>query len=137
MAISTTQNVSATRNTSAAQSTSTAQKTLGKDDFLKLFTSQLKYQDPLNPMDSTAFTAQLAQFSQLEQLYNMNDNFSNLLGYMKSLNGSVAAGFIGKTVTTQDGTSGKVTGIDYAGSDMNLVLDNGTSVPFGSVTQIN
>jgi flagellar basal-body rod modification protein FlgD len=130
--------ISATQNVTAAQSTTAAAKnTLGKDEFLQLFTSQLKYQDPLNPMDSTAFTAQLAQFSQLEQLYNMNDNFSNLLGYMKSLNGSVAAGFIGKTVTTQDGTSGKVTGVDYTGGDTNLVLDSGASVPFGSVTQIN
>lgn len=36
--------------------------------FLQLLVSQLKNQDPLNPMDSTTFVAQLAQFSELEQV---------------------------------------------------------------------
>ena len=130
--------IAATQNVSTAQSaTAAAKSTLGKDDFLKLFTSQLKYQDPLSPMDSTAFTAQLAQFSQLEQLYNMNDNFSGLLGYMKSVNNSMVAGFIGKTVTALDGTSGKVMGVEYTDGQTNLVLDSGTSVPLGNVAKIN
>ena len=40
---------------------------LGRDDFLTLLVTQLKNQDPLKPMESTAFVAELAQFSQLEQ----------------------------------------------------------------------
>jgi len=115
---------------------SAAQKTLGKDEFLKLFTSQLKYQDPLKPLDSTEFTAQLAQFSQLEQLYNMNDSFTGLMGYMKSVNDSMAAGFIGKKVTTQDGSSGRVTGVDYTDGSTSLILDSGAKVPLGNVKEI-
>lgn len=41
---------------------------LGKMDFLNILVTQLRYQDPLNPMDDKAFIAQLAQFSALEQM---------------------------------------------------------------------
>jgi flagellar basal-body rod modification protein FlgD len=40
---------------------------MGQNDFLKLLVTQLKNQDPLKPMDNTAFVAELAQFSQLDQ----------------------------------------------------------------------
>jgi hypothetical protein len=65
---------------------------LGKDDFLKLFTTQLRYQDPLNPMDSTEFTSQLAQFSSLEQLTNINEQMSNLVLFQNSLQNTPSPG---------------------------------------------
>jgi flagellar hook assembly protein FlgD len=43
---------------------------MGKDQFLHLLTIQLKYQDPLSPMDNTAFVSQLAQFRELETQEN-------------------------------------------------------------------
>jgi len=72
---------------------------LGKEDFLNLLVKQLEYQDPLNPMESTEFTAQLAQFSSLEQLTNVNDNLKYLQLYESSINNAQAVNFIGKMVT--------------------------------------
>ncbi|MTI57300.1 flagellar hook capping FlgD N-terminal domain-containing protein [Geosporobacter ferrireducens] len=45
---------------------------LDKDAFLQLLVTQLRYQDPLNPMDDKEFVAQMAQFSALEQMQNLN-----------------------------------------------------------------
>lgn len=53
-------------SSSSAKSTGTPAPT--EQMFLQLLVSQLKNQDPLNPMDSTTFVAQLAQFSELEQV---------------------------------------------------------------------
>ena len=84
----------------AAGSTLSAPKSneMGKDAFLELLVTQLQYQDPLNPMDSTAFTAQLAQFSSLEQLNNVNKNLEYSQLYQASINNSQAVSFIGKEI---------------------------------------
>ncbi len=51
---------------------------LGKDAFLKLLITQLKYQDPLNPMEDREFIAQLAQFSTLELMQNLSNDFTSM-----------------------------------------------------------
>lgn len=71
---------------------------LGKDDFLTMLLTQLQNQDPLNPVDSTEYTAQLAQFSSLEQLSNINDNLEYMHLFQASINNAQAVTFIGKEI---------------------------------------
>jgi flagellar basal-body rod modification protein FlgD len=78
--------------------TSSNDSDLGKDDFLNLLVAQLQNQDPLEPMDSTAFTSQLAEFSSLEQLANVNENLEYLQMYQSSINNAQAVSFIGKNI---------------------------------------
>ena len=72
--------------------------TLGKDDFLKLLTTQLQHQDPLQPMDSQAFIAQLAQFSSVEQLTALGTRLDTLLVAQASANQLQTASLVGKEV---------------------------------------
>ncbi len=75
---------------------------LGKEDFLHLLTVQLRYQDPMNPMENTDFIAQMAQFSSLEQLQNMNQSLEKGLGSEAQLQdafrNSMATSLVGRTV---------------------------------------
>jgi flagellar basal-body rod modification protein FlgD len=101
-----------TVNTPATATTS--KSTLGKDDFLKLLTEQLQYQDPMNPLSGADFASQLAQFSSVEQLTNINTNLTNSLALNQSLSqaigNSMSASLIGKDVRVTNST------IDYSGS---------------------
>lgn len=91
---------------------------LGKEDFLNLLITQLQNQDPLNPTDSTEFTAQLAQFSSLEQLGNVNDNLEQLQKFQASINNSQAVTLIGKEITAKGNflslTTDKQVGCDFS-----------------------
>lgn len=60
------------QQTKSATEKSGPNNELGKDAFLQLLTTQMKYQDPLNPNTDTEYIAQLATFSQLEQLQNLS-----------------------------------------------------------------
>jgi flagellar basal-body rod modification protein FlgD len=53
-------------------------KQLGKQDFLELLVTQMRYQDPLAPQDNQQFIAQMAQFSSLEGTQNINASIEDL-----------------------------------------------------------
>jgi flagellar basal-body rod modification protein FlgD len=95
---------------------------MGKEDFLNLLIAQLQNQDPLNPTDSTEFTAQLAQFSSLEQLGNVNQNLMELKNFQASINNSQAVSLIGKAITA-NGNSIQLTDDGPVRCDFNLAED--------------
>lgn len=72
--------------------------TLERADFMKLFITQLQYQDPLEPMDSYEMASQLAQFSNMEATMKMSDNMEKLLEYQTSQNNLQLLSLIGKDV---------------------------------------
>ena len=83
---------------------------LNKDDFMKLFITQLQNQDPLNPQDSSAMVTQMAQITQVEQSYNTNTNLQNLLNAANSSASMSAVSFIGKTISAQGSKVNLATG---------------------------
>jgi flagellar basal-body rod modification protein FlgD len=76
---------------------------MGQKDFLILFTTQLKNQDPLDPVKNEAFVAQLAQFSQLEATTNMSTTLTNFVTSMSSNQITTSANLLGKKVSVPDG----------------------------------
>ncbi len=93
-------NIATLLNQSPAAAPGPRKSALGKDDFLKLMIQQLKYQDPLNPLDSSQYSAQLAQFSSLEQLQNINTTLTQSMNanfaLTQSVNNTMTATLIGK-----------------------------------------
>ncbi len=72
---------SASSNSASNAITNASGGAMGKDQFVQLLVTEMKNQDPMNPMDGKDLAAQLAQFSSVEQLMNINtklDNFATL-----------------------------------------------------------
>lgn len=65
------------------------------ETFLKMLTAQAKYQDPLEPLDSSEYAAQLAQFSMVEQQVLTNENLTILHGQIATSNMQLLSGLIG------------------------------------------
>ncbi|MFC7048671.1 flagellar hook assembly protein FlgD [Emcibacter nanhaiensis] len=91
--------------TSAAQS---ADQKLASDfdDFLALLTTQLQYQDPLDPLDSNEFTQQLVSFTGVEQQIAANKNLETLISQMNSQSASDAVSYLGKEITVETPKAG-------------------------------
>lgn len=131
MEVSATNAASALAAGTGATSTGSAQPpTLDYKAFLKLFVTQMQNQDPLNPMESTEYTAQLAQFSSLEQSIESN---KKLDGLMSQLALSQANSLIGRTATSADGTvSGVVSSVTVLSDGAVANLTDGKKLPLGA-----
>src|SRR5215471_19717457 len=76
--------------------------------FLQLLTTQLKNQNPLDPLDTNQFTQQLVEFAQVEQQMKSNDALSSLVSLEKSAVASTALAYVGATVVV-DGSNAQLT----------------------------
>ena len=110
---------------SAASASGT--NSIGLQDFLRILTSQLTYQDPLKPMDNEEFVAQMAQFSSLEQSQQLNSKIDQLLSVQSA---AQSVGLLGKTVDAADSNgnvfSGQVTALSLSGSQPQLTITTST-----------
>ena len=120
--------VSGTSTSSTAAADAAMKKATGmnKDDFLKLFVTQLQNQDPLNPQDSSQFITQLAQLTQVEQAYNTNTNLQSMLNQGGNSMSMASVSLIGKQV-------------EAVGNQVNLQSGSPASVNFnlaGAANQV-
>ncbi len=83
---------------------SSGSKELDMQSFLVMFTTQLKYQDPSNPLQSHELAAQLAQFSTVEKLTEINSNLLAQQSYLASINSAQMVDVLGKQVIGLDNT---------------------------------
>jgi len=99
------------------------QKQLGQGDFLKLLAAQFQAQDPMKPMEDTAFIAQMAQFSSLEQSSALAKDMAALRTDQLRV---TANSYLGHRVTVDLGegktASGDVTAVDTSGAEPRLVV---------------
>lgn len=125
---------------------------LGKDDFLKILITQMRYQDPLEPMDTRESIAQMASFSSLEQMQNLNKGFENMSNtiteqLMPSVMLQQASTMIGREVayvnpdydedTPEDQVVlvGRVSSISmYEGSPVYIIGNH--QVPYGDILEM-
>ena len=115
----------------------TAQAGGDKDMFLQLLVAQLRYQDPMNPADSTQFLSQNAQFTALEKMQDVADQTAALLNSQVAFG---SAGLVGKEVTwlADDGTAttGTVSGVSFTADGPRLDVD-GSEVTLAQIQSIS
>jgi flagellar basal-body rod modification protein FlgD len=99
---------------------------LGKDAFLQLLVTQLRYQDPLSSKDSTDFIVQMAQFTMLEQLQNLNASMTSLLSLQPPMQ-SMAPMYLGLKVTVRGEDNsleeGTVSAVNFVGGSPYLEVN--------------
>jgi len=111
---------------------------LGQDDFLKLLVAQLRYQNPMQPVDSSQFMAQTAQFSMVEKMTDMATQTDALVAGEAAQR---AAGLLGRQVTWTgaDGSpqSGVVTGTALGSAGPTLILADNSTIGLSDVTRVD
>ncbi len=108
----------------SSTTTSATSNAFNMNSFLTMFMTQLKYQDPTNPAQSSELAAQLAQFSTVEKLTDAASTLKNIQSYTAAINNAGMASLVGKNVTGQMST------LDVKGDSVGALdyqLDSATS----------
>ena len=98
---------------------------LGQDQFMHLLVTQMRNQNPLDPINDAQFIAQLAQFSTLQGIEKLNANFSDMLALQQLTQG---ANLVGKTVVYEQPDAaapaqGVVSAVTLQSGKLQLVVD--------------
>lgn len=129
-------------NTNYSQMTAAASKSasesksstsINSQAFLRLLTEQLKYQDPMNPMDNSEMLAQEAQFATLEQMEALTSTFSSFSNIYQ------ANSLLGQCVRVEvdgKGYVGVVEGVDFSDSNGASVFVGDRYFPLSSITNV-
>lgn len=117
---------------------SSATKSTSKDQFLKLFLTQLQNQNPLEPMQDRDFLMQLAQFTQVENAEEMTHTLQKLQTLVTS---TQATALLGKQVTALPTgeaapVEGKVNAVRFTADGVWLLV-GGKEVSVDSVLQVS
>jgi flagellar basal-body rod modification protein FlgD len=106
---------------SSDETNGVSQKGVNQQDFIKLFVSELQYQDPMQPLDNSQFLLQLAQFEGIALAGQTKDGIDNLQT-MNSTDQSVSLLNHTVDVTATDGstTTGKVSAVEFTSSGVEL-----------------
>jgi flagellar basal-body rod modification protein FlgD len=93
--------------TAAASATGVDKGTIAGNfqTFLQLLTTQLKNQNPLDPLDTNQFTQQLVQFAQVEQQLKSNDQLAKLVALEQTAQSTYALAFVGQAVAVDGATA--------------------------------
>ena len=113
---------------SSTSAVSSARSTIAGnfDTFLSILTTQLKNQNPLDPLDTNQFTAQLVQFSGVEQQLKTNEFLEALLLNTQTSYRSDAVSYIGKQVSASGETAELVDGGAYWAYNADANVANAT-----------
>ncbi|MFZ5693540.1 MAG: flagellar hook assembly protein FlgD [Pseudomonadota bacterium] len=114
----TTSTVTAAVNTAAVKDVANDTLASNFTTFLQLLTTQLKNQNPLDPLDTNQFTQQLVQFAQVEQQLKSNTQLETLVALQKATQSTQALGYVGQTVAL-DGQTAKLANGGTAGWSFN------------------
>ncbi|MEE8404746.1 MAG: flagellar hook capping FlgD N-terminal domain-containing protein [candidate division Zixibacteria bacterium] len=124
-----------------------SQQELGRNDFLQLLVTKLRYQDPLDPASDEDFVAQLAQFATLEQMEKISAGIESSTQWdflqMQSINNMMAANLIGREVKADYRglylqSDGEVTinfSVDEYAEQVRFIITNGAGETVANFTR--